>query len=130
MEVVLVENLLEPLRDRFEVPSGKTSVRREPLRDDKEVPCAHGQHVVIESEESSHVDEGVLFRAHGRPVCIGKHLPHDGLHRDVRVPALPLLDEVSVLREPAGVEEERYAAGTADGRRRADVLHRDGLSAA
>src|SRR5438445_575499 len=85
--------------------------------------------VVIEAQEAPDVDQAVLLGAHGAAVGQGEHLAGDVPHLPVRLPRLAQLDEVGVLGEAAGVEEQRHtvAAGYLAGR--PDVLQRDRLPA-
>ena len=129
LQVRFVQDFLQSLGHRLEVPSGQAAVRRESLPDNKRVLDPGGQVRVVEGDESADIDQGVLLGAHRRPVGVGKHLPGDVPDRPASVALLPALDEPGVFGEPAGVEEERDFPEAADGRDLPDVGQRDRLAA-
>src|SRR5688572_13082081 len=67
-EVVVFDDLVEPLRDRLEVAAGETAVRREPFGEDQQVPALLGERVVVHRKPPADVREPVLLRAHCHPV--------------------------------------------------------------
>ena len=129
-EVVLVDDLAEPLGDRLEVAAGQTAVGREALGQDQQVPALLGEGVVVEREPAADVREPILLRRHGHPVGQRGHLADDVRDRAVFLAGLTELDEPGVLGESAGVEEEGHAVAITGGAHGAQVLERDGLPAA
>ena len=129
-QVVLFEDLLEANRDRFEVVLGEAAVRREALGEDEQVAAASGQLGIVHREEPADVGEPVLLCRECAAVGEGEQLARDRRRRLARVALLAELDEVGVLGEPAGVEEQRDAVPIADRAHRASILERDRLAAA
>ena len=130
MQVRLLDDLLEAARDRLEVVAGEAAVRRKPLREDEEVARVLGPRVVVHREKAADVREPVLLRRHRAAVGEGEHLLRDLLRGAALLPLLAPLDEVRVLGEAAGVEEEGLLEPVAEGAHAAEVLERDRLPAA
>ena len=130
MEVVVVDDLAEALRDGLEVAPGEPAVGREALGQDEHVATRLGERVVVEREPAADVGEPVLLGAHRHPVGERGHVADDVRDRPVRLAGLAGLDEPGVLGEPAGVEEERLPVPVADGPDGPQVLERDRLAAA
>ncbi len=128
-EVVRLDALLQSLRDRLEVSSGEPAVGREALGEDEEIPAALGERVVVHREPAADVAHRILLRAHGHAVRERGHLADDVGHVLVGVALLAGLDEPGVLREPAGVEEQRHVMAVADLPDAAQVLERHRLPA-
>jgi hypothetical protein len=85
---------------------------------------------VGERQEAADVDERILLAAEGAAVRQAEHLLGDLAQRAVLVPLLPLADEPRVLREAAGVEEERDPVLVTRLAHGAQVGHRNRLAAA
>src|SRR5665647_1487672 len=60
-QVVVVDDLAQPLCERFEVATGQAAVRREPLGEDQYVAALPGQLVVIHRQPSTDVAHRVLL---------------------------------------------------------------------
>ena len=129
MQVVLVDHLLEPARDRLEVVAGKAAVGREALGEDQEIAAALRETIVVHREEAADVRQAVLLRGHGAAVGEREHLPRDLARRSIALPCFALLDEPGVLGEAAGIEEERLPVAVAERADTAQVLERDRLAA-
>ena len=82
----------------------------------------------VEREEPTDVHHGVLLGAHRAPVGKGEHLSRDLPDGSVSLSRLTMLDEPGILREPAGVDEQRHAKTGAERADAADVLQADRLS--
>jgi hypothetical protein len=86
-EVVLVENLLEPDRDRLEIAAREPAVRRKALDEDQLVLEPLDPRRIPQREEAPDVGEAVLLRAHRAAVGQGEDLGHDLAHRAADWPA-------------------------------------------
>ncbi len=115
LQVVLVEHFVQPDGDGLQVAARQAAVGREALGDDQEVAGLGGQGVVVDGQESAHVDDGVFLGAHRRAVGVGEHLLDDALDGAVGVARLAELDEIGVFGEAAGVQEQGDAVPPADG---------------
>ena len=78
----------------------------------------------------AHRDHGVLLGAHDARVGVRAHLADDLGHGLVGVLGLADLDEVGVLGEAGGVEDDHQAVLVGDATDLADVGHRHRLAAA
>ena len=77
-EVVLLEHLVEPDRDRLEVAPGEPAVRGEALEDDPAGLQPLEEHLVLaDRDEPADVGDRVFLRAHEDAVRLGEHLAHD-----------------------------------------------------
>jgi hypothetical protein len=130
LEIVLLQDLLKPPGHGFEVPAGEAAVGRESFADDEQVLEPPGEFVVGQGDEPADIHQGVLLGAHRGPVRAGEHLAGDVEDRPAGEPRLPFLDEVGVLGEAAGIEEEGDAVAAADLAHPADVPERGRLAAA
>ena len=112
-EIVLVHHLRETLGDCLEVTAREPPVRREALGEDQHVAALLGQGVVVHRQPAADVGQPVLLRRHGHAVRQPADLLDDVDDRAMLLPRLARLDEPRVLREPAGIEEQRFAAAIA-----------------
>ena len=129
-EIVLLDHLLQTLRDRLEIATRQPPVRGKALRQDQHVPAALGPSVIVERQPTADVHDGVLLGAHGHPIRERRHLSNDLADSDIGIAILALLDEPGVLREAAGIQEERQPVSVTDLAHRAQVLEADRLTAA
>ena len=130
LEVVLVQDFLEPLGDRVQVAAREPTVRRKAFRENQEIAALLRPVLVVHPQKAADVDQSVLLRAHRAAVRQAVHLAGDGRRGLALVAGLPQLDEVGVLGEAAGVQKERDAVAVAQHAGLAEVLHRDRLPAA
>src|SRR5438445_5486020 len=100
-------DFLKALGDRVQVAAGEPAVSRKALGEDQEIPAPLGPVCVVHPEKAADVDQPILLRAHRAAVREAEHLAGDGRRALVLIAGLPQLDEVRVLGEPAGVQEER-----------------------
>ncbi len=107
-QVVVVDDLAQPLRDGLEVTAGEPAVGGEALGEDEQVAAALGQVVVAHGEPAADVGQAVLLGAHRHAVGERRHLPHDVGDVALGLAGLALADEPGVLGEAAGVEEQRH----------------------
>ena len=103
---------------------GKPSVRMSRLRQRSASASS------FRARKPADVGEAVLLGRHRAAVGQGEHLLRDRLRRAVSAALLADLDEVRVLGEAAGVEEEGLAVAVAQLPHAAQVLERDRLPAA
>jgi hypothetical protein len=129
-EVRLVDDLAQALGEGLHVGAGHAAVGVEALEQDGGGLEALVQEVVAHGDEAAHRDHGVLLGAHDARVGVLAHLVDDLRHGLVGVAGLAGLDEVGVLGEAGGVEDDEQAVLVGDAADLADVLHRDGLAAA
>ena len=130
LQVLLVEDLVDPDRERLEVAAGEPAVRDEPLGEDEQGADPLGPLVGVDRDHPADVAERVLLHRHQGAVGEREHLAGDLAGRPVPVAGLSQLDEVGVLREARGVEQQRDAEAVADRARSPYVGHRDWLAAA
>ena len=116
VQVVLVEHLDEALGHRLQVAAGQPAVGDEPFGQDQQVVGPLGERVVAHQQHAADVDQAVLLGADRRAVGQVEHLAGDLADRPILLARLALLDQVGVLGEPAGVEEQRDAVPLADAR--------------
>ena len=129
-QVVLLDALLEADGDRLEVAAGEPAVGREALGEDQHRLAALGELVVVEREPAADVAHRVLLGRHRHAVGERGHLADDVGDAAGEVAGLAALDEVGVLGEAAGVEEQRDAVEVAQRAHAAQVLQRHRLAAA
>ena len=129
-QVVVVDHLPQPLGQRLEVTPGQTAVGREPLGQDQQGVGPLGQGVVVQGQPAADVAHRVLLGAHRHAVGQAGHLADDVGHRPLALALLALPDEPGVLREAAGVQEERLVVAVAQRPDRPQVLQRHRLAAA
>ncbi len=63
--------------------------------------------LAVECNESSHVNNPVLFTAHGHPVGQGEHLFYDLPDGPVLVTFFPGFDEIDIFRKTGSIEDHR-----------------------
>lgn len=80
------------------------------------------------SDETTHVDDGVLLGTHGHTIGVLVHFPDDFLDCLVLVALFTDLDEVRVLGKPGAVEDDWLLVLVADGTDIAQVLHGNWLA--
>ena len=129
-QVVLLDALAEADGDRLEVAAREPAVGGEALGEDQHRLAALGELVVVEREPAADVAHRVLLGRHRHAVGVGGHLADDVGDAAGEVARLAALDEVGVLGEAAGVEEQRHAVEVAQGAHAAQVLKRHRLAAA
>ncbi len=129
-QVALVQAFIQTGGHRVQVAPGQPAVGGEALAQDQLVLDVLEEILVAHGQEAADVDQGVFLGAHPGAVGQAEHLAGDIEHGGVRIASFPLVDEVGVLGEPAAVDEEGDLEFVVDLRHRADVGHRDRLSAA
>lgn len=102
------DGLPEADGERRHVAAGHPAVRREALVEDAALAALLVEAaVVVEADEPADVDQAVFLPAHDAGVGVRELLAGDGGDGVVLVAGFALLDEVGVLGEPAGVDDER-----------------------
>ena len=130
-QVLLVDDLLEPARDRLEVVAGQPAVGGEALGQDQQVPRLLGPRRRRSSRGSRRCWRGRPSwptSCSRRPARTSRARCRVG--RPLGLARPRALDEPRVLGEAAGVEEERLAVPVAERAHAAQVLERHRLAAA
>ena len=128
-QVVLLDHLLETLRDGFEVATSEAAIGGKTLRQDQQVPTALRPGVIVHRQPAANIGDGVLLGAHRHPIRQRCHLAHDLADLHVGIPSLALLDEPRVLRKTARVQEERKPVSVTHLAHGAQVLEAHWLTA-
>ena len=85
------------------------------------------QALVPEGNKAANVDDGVLFSAHGAAIRDPEHLQHNLAHGFIPIEGITCFDKPGVLRETAGIDEERDAVAMVERGGLMDVIHGNGL---
>ena len=129
VEVVELGVLVQAYGQCLHVAAVHAAVGEVALADDGEDLGGLEPVIVAGGDEAAHVHDAVLLRRHGHAVGQVEHLASDLLDGLVLVAFFADFDEVCVLGEAGGVEDDALAVLVGDGADLAEVLHADGLSA-
>ena len=122
-QVGFVETLPQPDGHGLQVAARQAAIRGEALAQNQLIAHPAVDGLVVHRQQAADVDDGVFLGAHRCPVRQRKHLARDLHRRAVGVARFAQLDEVGVLGETAGVDEERDSVAPVDGADGAQVLH-------
>ncbi len=83
---------------------------------------------ITEPDESSHIDNGIFFTAHGHAISYGKHFSDNLLYRFIPVLLFPGFYKISIFSKPGSIVKEQSAVFFSNPVNLFQVLHAHRLS--
>ena len=77
LQVILVQDLLQANRNRFEIAPGEAAVRGIALGQNEQVFFPLRKRVVIGAQEPTDICQTVFLRGHGAAIAVAEHLLRD-----------------------------------------------------
>ena len=127
LEVIGFHDFAQPHGDSLQIAPAEATVGKETFVHDQVLGDFLLQALVPEGNKATNVDDGVLLGAHGTTIRDPEHLQYNLAHGLVLVVRVARFDKPGVLRETAGIDEERDAVAMVERGGLMDVIHGNGL---
>ena len=105
-QILFIQPFAQPNGHRIEVASGKTAVSGETFAHNQLIARILEKRIIVHTQQTTNIDDGILFRRHGHPIGEGKHLFGDLSGRFVFVSRLTHLHKIGIFGIAGGINEK------------------------